>query len=197
MVLHFMDPGARTRRSGGVMSVPAVVAQMSLIDDGWQAPDEDKDSWCTPAIIAELLAIMGPVALDPFWNDRALIQSAEHWDITHGDATFTETWRRNGITFANWPFSRNKDCARKAAYEGAGGAELITLCPAAVGSKWFQSTMMRAQRMCLPDGRLQFIGAPDPAPFDCALTYWGPRPDLFRDVFGRIGAVISPLDLRV
>ena len=60
---------------------------------------------------------------------------------------------------------------------------MISLLPAKPGTKYFQRLASSAEARVFLRGRLTFRGAPDPAPFESALLYWGSAQHRFRAAF--------------
>lgn len=167
-------------------------SQIPLINMGWQRPEGDADSYCTPREILEPVERFSPVVLDPFSNPGSLVNARESWDITHGEATFTESWQRGGLVWVNWPFSINDRCAGKVASEGASGVEIIALCQAYVNAGWWQDHVATADVICAWSGRIRFVGAPTQALFHVVLAAWTHRPQAFINHFSAYGRCFSP-----
>jgi hypothetical protein len=67
------------------------------------------------------------------------------------------------------------------------GQHMIALLPAKVGTSYFYSLVQHASAIVFVRGRLTFVGAPDPAPFESALLYFGKSPHQFRAQFEKLG----------
>jgi hypothetical protein len=70
------------------------------------------------------------------------------------------------------------------------GQHMIALLPAKVGTGYFQDLVEHASAIVFIRGRLTFKGAPDPAPFESALMYFGNKPRQFRAQFEKFGWVV-------
>ena len=70
------------------------------------------------------------------------------------------------------------------------GQHMIALLPAKVGTGYFQDLVEHASAIVFVRGRLTFKGAPDPAPFESALMYFGTKPRQFRAQFEKFGWVV-------
>lgn len=73
---------------------------------------------------------------------------------------------------------------------GLPDAHMIALLPAKPGAGYFQDLVEHAAAVLFIRGRLTFKGAPDPAPFESALLYFGPKPHQFRAQFEKFGWAI-------
>jgi hypothetical protein len=58
-------------------------------------------------------------------------------------------------------------------------------------TRWFDELTRETDEavVCCWRGRLRFIGAAGAAPFPSLVIYFGPKPDVFADVFGAVGSV--------
>jgi ParB family chromosome partitioning protein len=68
----------------------------------------------------------------------------------------------------------------------------ILLVNNATETKWFQAAISRAQCMCLPLGRIQFLkpdGTTGPPLQGQALIYFGPYVSVFERAFSKIGTI--------
>lgn len=70
------------------------------------------------------------------------------------------------------------------------GAHMIALLPAKPGTSYFIELQEHATAILFIRGRLTFKGAPDPAPFESALLYFGKSPHQFRASFEGLGWVV-------
>ena len=70
------------------------------------------------------------------------------------------------------------------------GQHMIALLPAKPGAGYFQDLVEHAAAVVFIRGRLTFKGAPDPAPFESALMYFGTKPMQFRAQFEKYGWAI-------
>ncbi|HET6495839.1 MAG TPA: hypothetical protein VFH61_10795, partial [Thermoleophilia bacterium] len=64
---------------------------------------------------------------------------------------------------------------------------MVDLIPAKPGTGYFQDIVAHARAVVFIRGRLTFVGAPDPAPFESALVYHGDRPVRFVEHFKGLG----------
>ena len=148
-----------------------------------RAPRTGRIDWCTPAAVIECVLRLGPIQLDPATNKHNTLNAAKFY--TETDDGLTKEWE--SMTFVNHPYGRshNKSWSDKIRSEAKRGVEVIALSPASVGAKWFQPYF--DYTICFVSGRLQFVGAPTGADFDCAVIYLGERNDEFRDAFKSLG----------
>lgn len=158
---------------------PNLAPLLSSLRHDWQTPDD----------ILELVRVVfcGAIALDPC----TAIDNP-----TGADRFFTmngldHQWRHianNGGIFVNPPYGRDLgNWIMKCKEEAAFGAEVIALHTARTDTRWFQDS--NAHATCFIKGRLKFKGAPAPAPFPSAVSYWGPNKYRFAEVFSKRGII--------
>lgn len=159
------------------------------------------DWWCSPPEIADPLAqfFAGPVDVDPCSNLRSIIQAV--LKMTHGGLVRPwmlppETFGAQRSAYENPPYSQGEVWANKAIAEVNCGNvnELVRLTMTATSSEWWAAVCMQMNRnpriLCLR--RLTFIDPETgkigdyPCRFDPALTYVGPRTELFTKTFSHL-----------
>jgi hypothetical protein len=67
------------------------------------------------------------------------------------------------------------------------GQHMIALLPGKPGTGYFQDLVGHSSAIVFIRGRLTFKGAPDPAPFESAMMYFGSKPHQFRAQFEKFG----------
>lgn len=156
------------------------------------ARGRSNQGWNTPPWLLELVAQVGPIALDPCPSDGGL------WDgLTSKwfdpDAGADERY----LVYVNPPWRQAARWVAKCAEEAGRtrGGEVIYVGPASTETKYFHDWIMpTADRVCFLRGRVAFV---DPAtgevgkspPCGVMVVYWGPRGDEFEAVFGPRGWV--------
>lgn len=171
----------------------------------------ERQDWCTPAIVFEALAPLGPIALDPCGSDAANVPAAVIWVRELSDG-LAESWRldddgrgralglrsglraaESGLIYVNCPYGPAVKhwMAKCAAEHFEHNLEVVALVAARTDTRWFQSALSTAAAVCFWRGRLTFEGAPSTAPFPSALLYWGNRPSVFTRCLAPFGATVA------
>jgi hypothetical protein len=176
-----------------------------------------QDTHCTPPEVYEpiLEALrIDRFGLDPFGNPhstvpaREMILLPEHellpgtvsfdtpnkCDIIHkptGALVLTGSaydfdWSGRGAVFCNGPTSDCKPWAEQA-YGDKGGDENVSLWPVRTGAHWWQDFVAPSDAITFYRGRITFKGSPHQAPWHNALSYIGPRGDLFVEGMKKYG----------
>ena len=88
------------------------------------------------------------------------------------------TWNHHDGRWAwcNPPYGKIEPWVEKAATESMKGAHIAMLIPASVGANWWRTWVESYAYQSYLNGRIQFVGATDLYPKDCALllyTPWG------------------------
>lgn len=114
----------------------------------------DSPDWCTPPEVLEAVRRFRPIRFDPFSNAGSMVDAAE--SICPPANSLVIPWPLDGLFFANPPYGRElAGCAEKIAKEAALGAEGITLVPARIDTRWFES--LAAVRWCAWRRRITFL----------------------------------------
>ena len=166
------------------------------------------DAVCTPAAVYEpIIAALGPIGLDPFSNPSSTVPATLRimlpqyaanrvapglWGFDpHGGSilwgsAYDHDWSGHGLVFANGPYS---DCAMWAhqLWSPRGGDEAVGLFPVRTGADWWQRWVAHSDAILFWRGRIHFVGHPHQAPFHSALSYIGPRADLFVEGMQHLG----------
>jgi hypothetical protein len=152
--------------------------------------------WYTEAhVIERVVKVLGAIDLDPCSNPPPYnVPAALHY--TRDEGGLTPPWGTvtgPSRVFLNPPYGR--ELARwmdKLADEIRRGrvSEAITLTPARTDTRWF-GVLWNADALCFWFNRMYFLNGSDGrAPFPSVIGYFGPRRDVFADVFGDAGKVI-------
>jgi len=167
-----------------------------------------QDTHCTPPEVYEpiLEALrIDRFGLDPFGNpgsavpaDTAIVlpthkvwpEPAEGYlqnvyNRIWGDA-YDFDWSGRGAVFCNGPTSDCKPWAEQG-YGDRGGDENVSLWPVRTGAHWWQDFVAPADVIMFYRGRLTFVGSTTQAPWHNALSYIGPRGDLFAEGMKKYG----------
>jgi hypothetical protein len=149
--------------------------------------------WYTPPhIIESVQAVLGTIDLDPCSNAKgyaANVPASKHFTLE--DDGLTQEW--HGRVFVNPPFGKHlPDWVEKLEREILFGRcqESIILTPARTDTRWFSSFWNR--HICWISGRLKFSGASEAAPFATVLVYHGKNPQVFAEIFSRLGRITPP-----
>jgi hypothetical protein len=157
-----------------------------------EVDDANRDSWCTPLEVVEALLRLWPggIDLDPCSNSRSIVPARTRWDIA--DDGLARPWF--GHVYCNPGYSRGVTAAffdrcRVPPCEDVVGC---CLCDPSVG--WWSQHVWRADAVCFPDHRVDFIPPPDVKAdgFNraVALPYWGTEIDAFKETFAPLGRVV-------
>ncbi len=130
--------------------------------------------------------------LDPCSNSHDTPNVAAHRHYTAEDDGLKKPWA--GRVFMNPPYGREVPAwITKVRKEWARGkvSELIALLPARTDTEWFNHLTADTDDavICFLFGRLTFIGNNDPAPFPSMVVYFGPKHDVFADIFVQQGSL--------
>lgn len=142
-----------------------------------QKPGKSKQDYGTPPEFID--AACRFIGITSFQIDLAA--SAENaiasmFYTEEDDALCTElTWSMPGWSWLNPPFANITPWAERAYAEShLAGAKIAMLIPASVGANWWRDYVHEKARVLCLNGRIQFVGAPDPYPKDCALLLYAP-----------------------
>lgn len=92
----------------------------------------------------------------------------------HGEDALGYSWLLPGVLYCNHPFGDSDIWTPKAREEGARGARVHMLMPAAVSSNWFRDNVYRHALVLFLNPRLRFVGHTADYPKDMALAVFGP-----------------------
>lgn len=159
------------------------------------------DAWCSPPEIADPLADFfgGPVDVDPCSNERSIIRA----HVKYFSGGLVLPWERNadapaGSVYQNDPYSQAGDWTTKMLREVASGrvAELVRLSMMSTSTYWWGAMCTQPKRnpRVLGLKRLEFLDPEADAAgvtrmtcrFEPALTYIGPRTELFTKTFAHL-----------
>lgn len=151
----------------------------------------DSPEWYTPSHIIEcVVSVLGAIDVDPCspGPEASPVPAATHY--TEVDNGLSRPWR--GRVYMNPPYGRGigewTDRLRLD-YEGGDVSEAIALVPARTDTRWMAE--LREYPRCYIRGRLAFSGAETAAPFPSCAVYLGDRPEVFAQVFGKVGDVFA------
>lgn len=162
-----------------------------------------KMDWQTPDSFLALVRQVDPISLDPCttaenptgaatWCTGLLMRMTNPQSVI--DDGLSIPWGAaggGGLVYVNPPYGRElPKWVEKCREEAIEGCEIILLVPARTDTKWWQSAYRSADMTLLWRGRIRFKGAESPAPFPSAVFYFGPRAELFRDVFDGKGLFV-------
>lgn len=152
----------------------------------------NQETWRTPR---KELAIVSRVADDGLIHlDPCASMNKKHWFATHNltneDDGLGYEWSDfgEGLVYVNPPYGRkipiwvNKIVSQPK-------SEIILLCPARPGSKWWKNSWTSSNAYCFYRPRIRFVGGKEVAPFPSAFFYFGSDPYKFCFVFRRYGIV--------
>lgn len=146
-----------------------------------------RNDWQTPGKILERVRRIDAIGLDPA-SCKGNPTGAKVFLTPERDG-LCRPWTHSGLVFVNPEF--RSPWYRKIQHEAEQGAEMVALLKASTGARWFLSLADRAALVCFWAGRVRFVGAEGPAPFDIALMYFGNRASLFHLAFEDAGWIVS------
>lgn len=147
--------------------------------------------WYTPKYILDaVIAVLGAIDVDPCSNPPPYnVPARVHY--TQADDGLLQSWP--GRAFMNPPYGDGIGAwVDKLLTERALGhcTAAITLTPGSFDTEWFQP-LWGADALCFWRGRISFIGAGKGGNTKTSVvTYWGPDPGRFAEVFSAFGQVI-------
>lgn len=157
-----------------------------------------ENEWYTPEEYADMARdVMGSIDLDPAsCNDaNEVIKAATYY--TKDDDGLTKEWVGN--VWCNPPYSRDLMPAfvdkLRVSFESGDVKQAILLSHNNTDTAWFHNLASVASAICFPKKRIKFYrGEEIAAPTNGqAFFYLGDRVEDFKDSFGSIGFVVSPL----
>lgn len=98
-----------------------------------------------------------------------------YYDIANSALVPDHPWQvpdRKGWAFCNPPFANIAPWVEKASFEAQEGAQIAMLLPASVGANWWADWVHNIAHVLLLNGRIQFVGATDAYPRDCAILLY-------------------------
>lgn len=159
---------------------------------------DSTDSWQTPNDLLSTVQAFGSyvgargISLDPATvkdnPTRAAKIRTPDCDPDGLETDWTFAAGEGGLIFVNPPY--RSAWYTKIAEEGQRlrwDQHMIALLPAKVGTGYFQMLVKHAKAIVFIRGRVTFKGAPNPAPFESALLYFGSSPHQFRAQFEKYG----------
>ena len=140
-----------------------------------QKRGRSRQDWATPPNF--LTAVKKRLLIGEFTFDLAASPSNRVCEgfFSIEDDSLSKDWAAlgKGWLWLNPPFGDIGPWVRKAREEARKGASIAVLVPASVGSNWWRDYVH--QNMCdvyFLNGRITFVGAPDPYPKDLALLLY-------------------------
>lgn len=154
-----------------------------------------QNEWYTPAhYIALARMVLGDIDLDPASTEQAnkTVKACEYFD-KHRNGLL-QYWY--GRVWLNPPYSQPliSKFIGKLLMEWDSGriTECLALCHNYSDSIWFQDAASVANAICFTQGRIRFHepnGKAAKPTQGQAFFYFGPKVEIFRDIFGRVGFV--------
>lgn len=153
--------------------------------------------WTTPNHVLDVVIGVGPIHLDPCWNENAGVSPLVKYDGDKLGDGLKANWATTcsaGLAFVNPPYDNVKRFVAKCVEEAAEGCEIILLVAARTETKWAHSIFDTAQALCFWEGRIAFGNPPhdslgDKPSIPSMFAYWGPSRRLFAQSFAKHGHV--------
>jgi hypothetical protein len=156
------------------------------------------NEWYTPAeYIALARAVLGDIDLDPASCIEAqqTVKDLQYFDAEQNG--LCHAWY--GRVWLNAPYSRPlmRKFIGKLLMEWDAGriTEAIVLTHNFTDAAWFHDVAAIADCMCFTQGRVKFDhpgGTTSKPPHGQVFFYFGPKIELFKDAFGRVGLIARP-----
>jgi len=109
---------------------------------------------------------------------KEIIRHPHHDPKAYGHDAFTHSWvevsRKFGLLWLNCEFNAIADWSDRCRREGAEGAQILLLTPAAVGANWFVDSIASFADVYYLKGRPAFIPG-QTYNKDCMISHFGPR----------------------
>lgn len=162
------------------------------------------DDLCTPpgfvALLHELAAIHGGLALDPCANRWSQVGAREEWRLPDHDG-LVESWGgRIGLVYANPPYSALPVWAAKACQEAVRGISVAFLGPVWSDRAWYQTLTYFCDVTVQFRRRIRFVGGAHHPMITNQLWLLTPANypteacvEDFARVFGREGQLLRPM----
>ncbi len=162
----------------------------------WLRPglmSSDSMEWYTPPHIRDsvVASLGGRVDLDPCADPERTFPAAEHF--TQVENGLARRWV--GRVYMNPPYGRGIAAwTTKLRDELNAGwtSEAVALLPARTDTQWWHD--LRAEYVCQVEGRLQFSGYEQAAPFPSVAVYFGDAPARFCAAFATLGLIYRLFD---
>ena len=166
----------------------------------------DTDEWNSPREIVDVVAQVGVIGLDPFFN--ATCHTSPIVGVTKKENSLQRDWSQlvrwardsrglseDPIVYSNPPYSLMDACSDKIVAEARAGIEHVALVKAATETEWFEKLVWTTARaVCFLKGRLAHdeaeTGKTGPATFASVLVYHGVRTRRFVAAAGRRGRIV-------
>lgn len=151
--------------------------------------------WTTPRNVLDVIAKMGPIALDPCSNQHSIVDAPTAFC---GDDGLSISWTfvaGGGLIYVNPPYNQARAFVQKCVYEASQGAEIILLTASRTDTKWAHLIFATAKAVCLwGPGRISFGNPPPESPGEAPsiasmFSYWGERAAEFMAAFHGHGVV--------
>lgn len=158
------------------------------------------DKLCTPPDVLDLVRKVGPIGIDVFPGEHALVNPRialpADWDA-YKSTGWTRDLDCDEVAWVQPPYSRGHLPRVANIWTRQGFSPTrhgIALLPSSTGARWFDVMCRHSRVLVLWRGRITFWldGKPTGGSgwFDSALFYAGPNPYRFADVFAPYGRVV-------
>lgn len=161
------------------------VAERKVTGPSVKRGKSKQDYETPPEFTAAVEKRFGPIN----WDLAATTENtkAPHFFTPRHDSLARSWYYCNGNLWLNPPFDNIAPWAAKcAAHRDHQLAKVFLLTPASIGTNWFRDHVHKKALVLGLNGRLQFVGAPDPYPKDLMLSCFGFEPGF--DVWNWRGA---------
>jgi len=153
---------------------------------------EKPEHYTPPEFLEAVCAVFGgAIDLDPCSNPgQPNVKARQRYTVAENG--LLQPWA--GRVFMNPPYGREIGAwIEKLRNEWRRGEvdEAIALLPARTDTEWFEALTTDTGDLvvCFVRGRLVFVGNEDVAPFPSLAAYFGPKQDVFVDVFDALGSL--------
>jgi phage N-6-adenine-methyltransferase len=142
-----------------------------------QKPGESKQDYQTPPEFLDAVQRrFGPIRVDLAAHERNHVVPTYYGPGSpFGEDAFKADWSMHGgVLWLNPPFGNVEPFAKKCREDGARGARVTMLIPAAVGTDYFAQHIHRHALILGLSPRITFVGESDPFIKDLILCAYGP-----------------------
>lgn len=173
-----------------ILTGKAGLSQKAVVSQANVHFSSETEEWYTPPeIIDAVLAVLGEIDLDPCSNTgHPNVPAREH--VTKDEDGLAREW--HGRIYMNPPYGREvvlwvMKILQEIEAKRTTGA--IVLVAARTDTRWFKLLGDACQAWCAVEGRLNFSGSRNPAPFPSAVFYFGENVRDFYLSFEPIGSL--------
>jgi hypothetical protein len=186
-------PMASHRNRWGSVTEPATATPSQVSRREYTG---DAEWYTPPEVVALVRQVLGTIDVDPASCATAqqVVNATRYYTLEEDG--LRQRWP--GTVFCNPPYhmpALARFCGKLLEELDAGQTtEAILLTNSVTDTDWFHRIAPRANAICFPDGRVQFVHATRDGLRPCqgqAVFYFGPHPERFCEVFAGLGVLMQ------